>query len=134
MVTIYPRFLVKNKSSQVIRVKQYKSENVLTIQPGERLPVLQLERDGYQQLAVAYGAQSSWSAPFKIQDIGRTFVRLAQKAASDLLLSVEIILDDAILHIQIDEERATWPFELRNDSSVELVFFQTVRKHTQLFR
>ena len=61
-----------------------------------------------------------------MQEIGRTYLRYREKDAPEKLLRVEVLLEGAVVHLQIGEEKGQWPFKLINESSMNLKIFQTV--------
>ena len=66
------------------------------------------------------------SAAINIQELGRTYLRYPMASGKEKLLQVEVLVDGACVHVQIQEETGKWPFYLRNHSSVPLSFYQTV--------
>lgn len=125
VVTISPRFIMKNKLSEDIMVREPGSPNVLTIQSGELLPLHFLRQVAEKQLCLCFpGVNNQWSSPFNIADVGTVHVKLAKENQRQRLIKVDIILEGATLFLHFNIETRNWPFSMRNESDLEFIFYQ----------
>ncbi|KAI0466100.1 hypothetical protein F4859DRAFT_527562 [Xylaria cf. heliscus] len=95
VVTLAPRFVVKNKVSEVI--------NIALCFPG---------------------MDNQWSSPVNISDLGTTHVKIAKAGQRQRLIRVEILMEDATIFLHISVEKKAWPFSMRNESDTEFTFYQ----------
>ncbi|KAK4052926.1 Vacuolar protein sorting-associated protein 13 [Microbotryomycetes sp. JL221] len=130
VITLYPRFIVKNNLGQDIRVREVGSTDEKLLANGDR-HFLQFMRTGIEpQLVLAYpGSPSQWSAPFRIQDIGQNYVRVWNKE-EERLVRVDAVLEGPTIFVRLDEEKGSWPFLLRNDSDYPITFSQDMPEGT----
>lgn len=151
VVIIYPRFLIKNTTSVSLRIRETGSSKPLTVESGAREPLFKLRNPMEPQLVVGCpGVNNQWyetlsslhrtraahadslrtrTAPFKISDVGRIHVRLRlPNTDEDTLLRADIVLQSATIHVRFERESGPWPFLLRNLSSVDVQFCQTVSR------
>ncbi|KIR43636.1 vacuolar protein sorting-associated protein vps13 [Cryptococcus deuterogattii 99/473] len=114
VITIAPRFLVKNIYSRPIKVRQYGTRHEYSVGVGERVAIHQLQHGAPPQLAMAFDEPNvTWSAPFNIADLGRTNITAKrQSGSSSIFLYVSKENDDA------------WPLRLRNETDLSLAFQQ----------
>ncbi|KAL7419546.1 Vacuolar protein sorting-associated protein 13 [Cryptotrichosporon argae] len=130
VITIAPRFLVKNLFSYGIRVRQHGAQDMIAVAPGERMAVHELQRGEPQQLRLAFeGPELKWSAPVNMADIGRTNVTLERTTSSGqkktYLMRVETHLEGSSIFLFVSRETEPWPLRLRNDTDVPFTFQQT---------
>lgn len=127
VVTIAPRFILKNKLNEDLLVREPGSPNVLTIQSGELLPLHFLRQIAEKQLCMCFpGVNSQWSSPFNIADVGTVHVKLAKENQRQKLIKVDIIMEGATLFLHFNIETRHWPFSMRNESDMEFIFYQAV--------
>ena len=127
VVTIAPRFILKNKLNEDILVREPGSSNVLQIKSGELTPLHFLRQVVDKQLCLCFpGVNNQWSSPFNIADIGTVHVKLAKANQRQRLIKVDIIMEGATLFIHFSFEPRNWPFSMRNESDMEFIFFQAV--------
>ncbi|ODM22992.1 hypothetical protein SI65_00581 [Aspergillus cristatus] len=125
VVTISPRFILKNKLSEDLMVREPGSPNVLTIQSGELLPLHFLRQVAEKQLCLCFpGVNNQWSSPFNIADVGTVHVKLAKENQRQRLIKVDIIMEGATLFLHFSVETRNWPFSMRNESDLEFIFYQ----------
>ncbi|KAA8648687.1 hypothetical protein EYZ11_008781 [Aspergillus tanneri] len=125
VVTIAPRFILKNKLSEELLVREPGSSNVLSIKEADLVPLHFLRQVADKQLCLSFpGVNSQWSSPFNIADIGTVHVKLAKANQRQRLIKVDIIMEDATLFISFNSETRNWPFSMRNESDMEFIFFQ----------
>lgn len=127
VVTIAPRFILKNKLSEDLLVREPGSPNVLTMKSGELLPLHFLRQVAEKQLCLCFpGVNNQWSSPFNIADVGTVHVKLAKENQRQKLVKVDIIMEGATLFLQFNIETRHWPFSMRNESDMGFIFYQAV--------
>lgn len=132
MITIAPRFLIKNMFSHGIQVRQNSDPKPLAIvKPNEQKAIRFLGSRDALQLRVAFdtqdGGQLAWSAPFNINDIGRTNLRLTRQTSrgtKTYLVRVETHMEGSCLFLFMQREKDPWPIKLRNDTELPFMFKQ----------
>lgn len=126
VVTVAPRFVLKNKLSEELNVREPGSSNVTTIKTGNLLPLHFMKSTSQKQLSLCFpGANNQWSSPFNISNVGTTHVKLAKSGQRQKLIRVEIILEAATLFLHLSVETKHWPYSMRNESDIEFMFYQT---------
>lgn len=127
VVTIAPRFILKNKLSEDLLVREPGSPNVVPIKSGELLPLYFLRQVAEKQLCLCFpGVNNQWSSPFNIADVGTVHVKLAKENQRQRLIKVDIIMEGATLFLHFNFETRNWPFSMRNESDMEFIFYQAV--------
>lgn len=124
MVTVAPRFVIKNKIGEDINIREPGSSDVTTVKDGTLYPLRFLRQSAGQQLSLCFpGLNNQWTSPFNIANIGRIHVKIAKDKQRQRLLKAEILLEGAtlFLHLSISEH---WPFSIRNESDTEFLFYQ----------
>lgn len=125
VVTVAPRFIVKNKTGEEINIREPGSSNIMALQPGALQPLHCLQKDQPKQLALCHpGMNNQWSWPFNISDLGTTHVKIAKAGQRQRLVRVEILMEDATIFLHLSMETKAWPFSMRNESDTEFVFYQ----------
>ena len=125
VVTLAPRFVIKNKIGEEINIRQPGSPDILTLQPGRLQPLHFLQRSRTKQMALCYpGVNSQWTSPFSISDIGTTHVKIAKAGQRQRLIRVEVLMEDATIFLHLSLETKAWPFSMRNESDTEFTFYQ----------
>ncbi|WVQ82769.1 hypothetical protein IAT38_004901 [Cryptococcus sp. DSM 104549] len=129
VITIAPRYMVKNTYARPIKVRQYATRDEYVIGPGERIPIHELRQRAPPQLIMAFDEPNmEWSAPFNIADIGRTNLtirRKSQGAQKTYLMRVETHIEGASIFLYISREKEdAWPLKLHNDTKLSLKFRQ----------
>ncbi|OJJ40573.1 hypothetical protein ASPWEDRAFT_220427 [Aspergillus wentii DTO 134E9] len=125
VVTISPRFVLKNKLSEDLLVREPGSSNVLNISSGELAPLHFLRQVAEKQLCLCFpGVNNQWSSPFNIADVGTVHVKLAKANQRQKLVKVDIVMEDATLFIHFNIETRNWPYSMRNESDTEFIFYQ----------
>ncbi|KAF2841938.1 vacuolar protein sorting-associated protein 13 [Patellaria atrata CBS 101060] len=127
VVTIAPRFVVKNKLGEEINIREPGSSEVMSLKNGDLLPLRFLKQSsGHQQICLCFpGMNNQWSSPFNISNVGPLHVKLSKAGQRQKLVRVDILMEDATLFIHCSIETKHWPFSMRNESDTEFVFFQT---------
>ncbi|KAI0966089.1 hypothetical protein F4678DRAFT_306550 [Xylaria arbuscula] len=125
VVTLAPRFVVKNKVGELINVREPRSSNVMSLEPGALQPLYWLQRSQTKQIALCFpGMDNQWSSPINISDLGTTHVKLAKAGQRQRLVRVEILMEDATIFLHLSIEKKAWPFSMRNESDTEFTFYQ----------
>ena len=126
VVTVAPRYILKNKISEAINIREPGSSNVMTIENGDLLPLHFLRNTQHKQLCLSFsGGNSQWSSPFNISNVGTVHVKLAKSGQRQKLIRIEIILEAATIFLHLSIEHKHWPFSMRNESDTEFMFYQT---------
>ncbi|TWU78464.1 hypothetical protein ED733_008917 [Metarhizium rileyi] len=125
VVTLAPRFVLKNKLGEEMLVRESSSPGYMTLEPGALKPLHFMQRSQVKQLCLCYsGVDNHWSSPFNIADIGTTHVKIAKVGQRQRLLRVEILLEDSTIFLHLSMETKNWPFSMRNESDTEFTFYQ----------
>lgn len=125
VVTIAPRYIIKNKMSEDINIREPGSSNILTLKNGDLLPLRYLRQGERQQLCLCFpGVNNQWSAPFDIANVGSVHVKLAKAGSRQKLIRVEILMEAATIFLHVSVETKHWPFSMRNESDTEFLFWQ----------
>ena len=125
VVTIAPRFIIKNKFNEEINIREPGSSNTLTLKAGSLMPLHFLKQAPVKQLCLCYsGVNNQWSSPFSIANVGTVHVKLAKAGERQQLVRVEIIMEDGSIFLHVSIENKHWPFSMRNESDLEYMFYQ----------
>ena len=125
VVTIAPRFVLKNKIKDTVDVREPASSNVMKLKHGELLPLHFLRQAQTKQLCLCWpGVNNQWSSPFNISNVGTVHVKLAKAGQRQDLIRVEVIMEDATIFLHLSIETKHWPFSMRNESDMEFMFYQ----------
>ena len=125
VVTIAPRFIIKNKFSEEINIREPGSSNTMTLKAGSLMPLHFLKQAPVKQLCLCYsGVNNQWSSPFAIGNVGTVHVKLAKAGERQQLVRVEIIMEDGSIFLHVSIENKHWPFSMRNESDLEYMFYQ----------
>lgn len=125
-VTVAPRFVLKNKLNEELNIREPGSPNVMTIKPGDLLPLHFMKTTSQKKLSLCFpGVNNQWSSPFNISNVGTTHVKIAKSGQKQKLVRVEIIVEAATLFLHLSIETKHWPYSMRNESDIEYMFYQT---------
>ncbi|KAI9852282.1 MAG: hypothetical protein M1838_001170 [Thelocarpon superellum] len=127
VVTLAPRFILKSKIPEEMQVREPGSSRVMTLTPGQLLPLHFLRQTTKKQVCLCFpGLNNPWSSPFNISDLGSVHVKLAKAGAGQRqrLVRVEVLLEHATVFLHLSLETKNWPFSMRNETDVEFTFFQ----------
>lgn len=125
VVSITPRFLVKNRLSEDMQIREPGSSDATTLKSGELHPLRFLKQSTGQQLCLCFpGVNNSWSSPFDIANTGSIHVKIAKSGERQKLIRVEILMEGAMIFVHLSIETNHWPFSIRNESSQEFLFWQ----------
>ena len=126
VVSVAPRFIIKNKISEAMQVREPGSSNIMKVEPGDLLPLQFLRSVPEKQICLCFpGVNNQWSSPFNITNVGTTHVKLAKAGQRQKLIRVEVIMENATIFLHLSIETKHWPFSMRNESDTEFMFYQT---------
>ena len=126
VVTVAPRFIIKNKIAETIQVREPGSPDIMNVAQGELLPLHYLRQAPEKQICLCFaGVNNQWSSPFNISNVGTVHVKLAKAGQRQKLIRVEIIMEAATIFLHLSIETKHWPFSMRNESDTEFMFYQT---------
>ncbi|GAA5995177.1 hypothetical protein JCM5350_001861 [Sporobolomyces pararoseus] len=124
VITLCPRFIVKNNFGESLRIRELGSTKDVLVPSGERHDVGFVRAEQAPQLVLSFAGTQHWSASFKLQDIGQNYVRVPDGSGGERLARVDAVLEGPCIFIRIDPETGSWPFLLRNDSDYPIEFYQ----------
>ncbi|PGH11668.1 hypothetical protein AJ80_07035 [Polytolypa hystricis UAMH7299] len=125
VVTVAPRFILKNKLGEDLIAREPGSSNVISLRTGDLVPLHFLRQTPEKQLCLCFpGVNNQWSSPFNISDLGAIYVKLAKATHRQRLLRVEVLIEAATIFLHISAETVHWPFSMRNESDTEFMFYQ----------
>lgn len=125
VVTLAPRFVLKNQMNEEINVREPGSSDLMTLKPQALQPLHFLQKTPVKQLSLCFpGLNNQWSSPFTISDLGTTHVKLAKAGQRQKLIRIEILMENATIFLHLSLETKNWPFSMRNESDTEFMFFQ----------
>ncbi|KAG6900136.1 hypothetical protein C0993_002481 [Termitomyces sp. T159_Od127] len=103
VITLAPRFMIKNNLSKAISFREHGAppRDRPLIEPGERRPVHVMRMAEEKLFTIAYpGLNAQWSSPINVEDIGTVYFRLR-------------IPNHGVSEFGLSQE---WPFTIENDS------------------
>lgn len=125
VITIAPRYIVRNNTKNDLELLDVGSSETVHLEPDELEPLYNLPCIEKKQLKMRFvGANSKWSSPFNIADIGEIYVKLFKKDVGHVLFKVDILLEEATVFIHIEDSDNQWPYSIRNFSDYEFIFYQ----------
>lgn len=125
VVTLAPRFVVKNKIGEELVIREPTSSKTMTLKPGSLHPLHWLQRSATKQIALRFpGIDDQWTSPVNISDLGTTHIKIAKAGQRQRLIRVEILMEDATIFLHLSMETKNWPFSMRNESDTEFTFYQ----------
>ncbi|KAA1100602.1 hypothetical protein PGTUg99_027292 [Puccinia graminis f. sp. tritici] len=132
VVVIYPRFIIKNEADQPICLREDVSDQMSIVKPGKRALLSLFMRSADPQLVVAFESPMGkrWSKPFRIQNVGKVYIRAQDPQNEETLVHAEILLQGPSIFIKLNVNPTQWPILFRNKSSSVLHFGQTVINST----
>ncbi|KAH7883589.1 vacuolar protein sorting-associated protein 13 [Phlebopus sp. FC_14] len=118
VITIAPRFLVKNELSVPIQFREHQGapRGRAVLGPGERCP-LQIVRASHEKLlTVAHtGLNARWSAPINLEDIGVVHLRMPSPTPEMEIVKADVRMEGSTIFVTFRKADG-WPFEIENDS------------------
>jgi len=125
VVTLAPRFVIKNKLGEEINIREPSSTNAMTIKSEALQPLHFLQRSPVKQLCLCYpGVNNQWTSPFNISDLGTSHIKIAKPGQRQRLVRVDTLMEAATIFVTLTMETKNWPFSMRNESDTEFTFYQ----------
>lgn len=125
VVTLAPRFVVKNKIGEELVVREPTSSKTIILKPGSLQPLHWLQRSDTKQIALRFpGIDDQWTSPINISELGTVHIKIAKAGQRQRLIRVEILMEDATIFLHLSLETKNWPFSMRNESDTEFTFYQ----------
>ncbi|ORY14625.1 hypothetical protein BCR34DRAFT_479092 [Clohesyomyces aquaticus] len=125
VVTIAPRFIIKNKIKEELNIREPGSSEWMSLKTGELLPLRWLKQGGTPQMSLCYpGVNNQWSSPFNISNVGSVHVKLSKAGQRQKLIRVDVLMEQATIFIHISVETKHWPFSFKNMSDQEFLYWQ----------
>lgn len=125
IVEVAPRYIIRNELDYEIEVCEVGSIDSIQIPKNESKPLYKLSSMVEKQLILKFlGMDSEWSAPFHLNEVGSTFLKVLRKGSSHKLLKIDILLENATLFIVVKDGKNHWPYSIRNFSDYEFIFYQ----------
>ena len=126
VVTVTPRFILKNKLGEDINIREPGSSNVMSVKNGDLLPLQFLGQSQKKQLSLCFpGVDNQWSSSFAISNVGTVHVKIAKAGQRQQLVKIDVILEGATLFLHFNIETKNWPYSMRNESDFEFMFYQS---------
>ncbi|KAG0213348.1 hypothetical protein BGX28_004686 [Mortierella sp. GBA30] len=124
VVTITPRFILKNNLDEDLNFREYGSSNVTLLPAHQRVP-LRYMRQGQQKLLSLRlpGVTSRWTAPFCIDEMGKMYVTILRSDGEVELIRVQVMMEVATVFIVLNKD-GRWPYRIDNRSSWDISFCQ----------
>ncbi|CCL98963.1 uncharacterized protein FIBRA_00971 [Fibroporia radiculosa] len=130
IITIAPRFIIKNNFSEVISFREHgvapRGRSVL--RPEERCS-LDFTRVGEEKLLTIAisGLNAQWSAPINMEDIGTVHFRLQGTGESSrtYLMRADVKMEGSTIFVFIAQATEGSPFIIENDSDYTFSFCQS---------
>ncbi|KIM32678.1 hypothetical protein M408DRAFT_326439 [Serendipita vermifera MAFF 305830] len=124
VITLSPRFIVKNGTSAIIRFREYGSKDQVDLQPNATSPILWTRREPDKLLLIAYpGLDTVWSEPINMENIGSVHIRLRSndRRSPPQLIKADVEISGATIFVTLLRE-TKWPFRIENlsDQSFQL--------------
>ncbi|CDO71578.1 hypothetical protein BN946_scf184911.g48 [Trametes cinnabarina] len=130
VITLAPRFIIKNNFSQPLAFREHgvAPRGRATIDPGEKRPLHFLRIGDEKLLTIAMpGLNAQWSAPINLEDIGSVHFRLyaSENDQRMWLMRADVKIEGPTIFIFLNEATEGWPFTIENESDYPLSFSQT---------
>lgn len=125
VVSIAPRFVVKNRINEEILIREPGQSDWMSLQQGQLLPLRWLRQEGSPQLSLCYpGVNNQWSSPFNISNVGNVHVKLSKTGERQKLMRIDVLMEQATIFIHLSVETKHWPFSFKNMSDQEFLYWQ----------
>ncbi|KAI8968041.1 hypothetical protein BDF20DRAFT_917267 [Mycotypha africana] len=125
IVTITPRFMVKNNMNVALKFCEFGGDDDCKLAPGQKAAFYQTYKSNVCWLCLQLQESvNKWSSPFSIRNIGKTYVKVGR--GDDLipyLVQVSTQIQDSTIFVTFNEAEK-WPFYIENRSSIAIRFKQ----------
>ncbi|KAH9849745.1 vacuolar protein sorting-associated protein 13 [Lenzites betulinus] len=130
VITLTPRFIIKNNFSQPLAFREHgvAPRGRATIDPGEKRPLHFLRMGDEKLLTLAIpGLNAQWSPPINLEDIGSVHFRLhaAEGTSQIRLMQADVKIEGPTIFVFLNEATEGWPFTIENDSDHSFSLSQT---------
>lgn len=125
LVTITPRYILKNNMDVPFKFCEFGSTDVTNIDPHQKMPLYQTTKSNVRWLCLQLQElEDNWSSPFDIQEIGKTYLKVDKgDKTTPYLVRISIHIQDSTIFITFNEDE-DWPYYIVNKSSVDINFRQ----------
>ena len=124
VIKLTPRYMVHNHLSDTIQLAESVGGEHFSIAPGELQPLHWLHVDSTKHAKIKF-ADSAWTAPFSIDNIGNVFLRVLRPDQPQHLLNVDVEMNGPVIFIQVRLATGPWPFVMRNETDFTVTFMQS---------
>ncbi|KIM85199.1 hypothetical protein PILCRDRAFT_817197 [Piloderma croceum F 1598] len=129
VITLAPRFLIKNNLSESISFREHgvAPKDRFVIEPGQRSPLQVMRRRQEKLLTVAFaGLNAQWSPPINIEDIGSVHLRMRARESDGVrLVRADVQIDGSTIFVAFCPADEGWPITIENDSDYTISIAQT---------
>ncbi|CAL1695807.1 unnamed protein product [Somion occarium] len=134
VITLAPRFFVRNASSDPIAFREHGAppRGRSSLKSGERCPLHFTRAGDPKLLTFAFpGLNARWSSPINIEDIGSVHFRMRMPSddTTDHLMRADVKLGGSSIFVVIARATEGWPFTIENDSDYTFTLHQTDAEH-----
>ena len=114
VVTVSPRFIIKNEYSDDLVLGETMSTAEVVLEMNTAVPLYKMSTSSSKLCRLKfYGG--NYSEPFPIGEIGTLYTKVFNKQLSKhILLKVETVLDNATLFLTVKDSNKEWPYSIRN--------------------
>ncbi|KAL1697196.1 hypothetical protein GGG16DRAFT_107114 [Schizophyllum commune] len=129
VITVAPRFIVKNNLSHPLAVREHGvgPGDKSVLEPGQRLPLLSVRKGPSKLLTAAYpGVNAKWSPPLNIGDIGSVYLRLTEpeQSSGGTLIRANVDVSGSTIFVTFDLAEEGYPIIIDNRSDYAFTFRQ----------
>ncbi|KAG6898100.1 hypothetical protein C0992_005427 [Termitomyces sp. T32_za158] len=129
VITLAPRFMIKNNLPQAISLREhgFPPRDRSLIEPEERRPIHVIRTGEEKLFTIAYpGLNAQWSSPINVEDIGTVYFRLRIPNPGEsevVLVRADVRIDGSTISVSFSKSQE-WPFTIENDSDYTVKFGQ----------
>ncbi|KAL9556691.1 hypothetical protein MBANPS3_001742 [Mucor bainieri] len=126
LVTITPRYILKNNMDIALKFCEFGDDEVSSIAPGQKMPLYQTTRSSVRWLCLQLQELDGqwWSSPFDIQEIGKTYVKVDKgDDTTPYLVRVSVHIKDSTIFVTFNQDHK-WPYYIVNRSRMPVRFRQ----------
>lgn len=129
VITIGPRFFLRNKFSQDLSFAQSGVLQPKVLKPGQVVPLMKLhtnpEHDDYHLCVRFSNMLGAWSSPFSLTQVGNIFLKLGRVGSlTEDLIRVDITIEKATIFVTFSQAEERWPFKIENGTDVDVNYYQ----------
>jgi vacuolar protein sorting-associated protein 13A/C len=132
IVTVGPRFVLRNKMGQDLSYAQAGFLTPKTLKSGQICPLMKMNTgdssNGDFLLCIRFAKMTgTWSSPFSMTQVGSIYLKMIQQGSSvEELVRVDITIEKATIYISFSIEVGRWPFRIDNGTNVQIDYHQSV--------